>query len=229
MPQKKVLAIYYSLTQQTQQVMFWIAEALKERGHQVEVQRIQPVHEWTLPLQKRSFFSYWWRMAWLREEIHEPIHPLKLQNPSYDCVVLGFQPWNLQPSLPMSAFLESPQASVLRNKDVILVMTARAQWKRAYTQVKEKVARHGGRVVDSLVVLHKGSSPTNIVPTVYHLFENQLPPKGHVTEPFGPFGIEDGAHETAEVFGREVGQRLNEGPLQPVLGWRLAGKPQLLS
>ena len=229
MPEKHVLAVYYSLTQQTREAILRVTCPLQTNGHLVELHRIQPVEEWTLPLPKTRFFHYWWKMAWLRQVLHEPILPLPLERSTYSCVILGFQPWNLQPSLPMSAFLESPQARILRDTDVVLVITARGQWKRAYLQVLEKVTRLGGRVVDTLVVLHRGSSPANIVPTVYQLFENQAPPRGHLVELFPPFGIADVGFRAASLFGQEISHRLSEGPLQPLQGWRMVGTPQLFA
>ncbi|MFM7201583.1 MAG: hypothetical protein ACKO6N_12405 [Myxococcota bacterium] len=225
MQQRHVLALYYSMTQQTAQVMQRVATTLEVQQHQVELVKLRPLKEWTVPMDKAEFFRYWLKMMWLQEEPQHPIQPLQLQRKVYDCIVLGFQPWNLQISIPMNNFLESDDAEILRNTDVVLVITARGRWERCYRLAREKVERRGGRVMDVLVLLHPGKEPANIITTVYHLFEHQDPTQHHF---FGdkvpPFGLTEQALKSAEQFGHELGMKLGEAHYRIFQGWRLVGE-----
>lgn len=229
MQKRQILALYYSMTQQTARVMQRLASSLQAQAHEVELVKVQPIKEWAIPMDKAEFFQYWLKMMWLGEEPQQPIQPLQLQRRSYDCILLGFQPWNLQISIPMNNFLESPEAEILRDTDVILVITARGRWERCYRMAREKVERRGGRVIDALILLHPGREPANIVTTVYHLFENQ-DPADHTLfrNRIPPFGLTESALKSAEQFGMELGLKLGQKHYRIFQGWRLVGESSAL-
>lgn len=222
---KRILILYYSLTKQTESVLNEMKGELLKAGHSVDMRRIQPVTEWKIPLDKGTFF-YNWTKVWLGMNLTQPIHKMDLKGSDYDYIILGFQPWNLAPSIPMNSFLDSDMAEIFRGKKVIGVVTCRTRWERSYKIAKEKVAKRGGEMVDGFVVMNYEREPYNMVTTVYYLFEGHSPAPGHwISKYFRPYGIGEDSLQIAREYGYELGQRLLEGRDQDLKGWRIANKP----
>lgn len=219
MATQHILALYYSLTGQTELVMKTATQALEAQGHRVELVRLEPEAEWQLPWQKHLFFEHLMKMLLLRRQVIRPNRRLRLARPRYDLVLLGFQPWFLQPSIPVNSFLEDGDAEVLRNSPVALLLTARDRYIESLGMARHKVERHGGRVVDTLVVLQQGSEPSNIATTVYRLLENREPPRGHPIDLLTPFGIGSSVLPAVSAYAQSLGSRLQEQRLEPQSGW----------
>lgn len=222
---KRILVLYYSLTKQTEIVLNLIADELRAVGHTVDMRRITPVEDWKLPLDRFTFFWNWTKV-WVGMNLNQPLQPMDLKNEDYDYVVLGFQPWNLAPSIPVNSFLDSPMSQVLRGKKVVGIVTCRTRWERSFKIAKEKVERAGGEMVDGLVIMNYEKEPYNLATTVYYLFEGHDPPPGHwMTRFFRPFGIGQKSLDVARDYGRELALRFNDDRMPDQQGWRTVNKP----
>lgn len=222
---KRVLILYYSLTHQTENVLNMIRVELEAGGHSVDMRRIQPVTEWTLPLDKPTFF-YNWTKVWLGMNLNQPIHHIPLKSEDYDYIILGFQPWNLAPSIPVNSFLDSEMAEIFRGKKVIGVVTCRQRWERSFRIAKTKVEKRGGKMVDGFVIVNYEKEPYNLVTTVYQLFEGHEPPKEHwLSRFFKPYGIGKDSLRVAQDYGKELAERLREDRLDDLRGWRIVDQP----
>lgn len=222
---KRILILFYSLTKQTEQILQLIRTELEAQGHTIDWRRIQPVTEWKLPFDKPTFF-YNWTKIWLGMNLTQPIHHMELNPAEYDAILLGFQPWNLAPSIPVNSFLDSPMAEVFRGKKVVGVVTCRTRWERSFRIAKDKIEARGGQMVDGFVVMNWEKEPYNLATTVYYLFEGHDPPENHwMRRWFRPYGIGQDSLEVAKAFGKDLAQRLSEDRLDNLKGWRVVNKP----
>lgn len=225
----KILAIYYSLTGQTEGVLRAMAEGLEASSHQVDFAAIETIGErYRLPYHKGRFF-WEWALAWMGKEIRVEVEPLSLPQPiqSYDLILLGHQPWYLDTSIPMASWLESPEAQALGGMDVVSVITARTLWERAYRRMAQRVEGLGGRLVDSFVARNLSPMPQNMPVTLHYLFE------GHDDSPkavraLGRYGVGESGLKAAKVFGMSLGLRLAQGPLEDSLTHTEANRQDLL-
>ena len=216
----RVLGLYYSLTHQTERVMAAICGELEAGGHRVDLRRIKPVKEWTIPMGKLAFAYDWARMM-AGVNVTQPLEPMALNREDYDYILLGYQPWNLWPSIPVNAFLDSPMAEVFRGKKVIGVITSRSRWEEAYQVVRQKVARRGGRVVDTVIFQDQLKYPENLATTMYLIWEGHPPPEDHWVAQYPPFGIGERAYDVARDYGRDLSNRMAEDRVFDQAGWRL--------
>ncbi len=217
---KRILVLYYSLTGQMDRVLDAVLPRLEEEGHQVEKRRIEPVTEWELPFDPVRFYLDWAK-TWAGRTLTQPLRPLDLSGTDPDCILLGFQPWYLAPSIPVNSFLHSDAASVFRGRPVVALVTCRNRWERALKIARDRIHASGGRLIDSLIVQDQVSEPANMATTYYRLMEDRAPPPGHWMARFPPFGIGDEAVEVVRDWGRDLALRLSEDRLTDRRGWRV--------
>lgn len=155
---KRVLAIYYSQTGQLENVMKAMLAPLHDH---------EEIELTMLPLRSSETFAFPWSFFRFFDCFPETVYldppqnlPLEIDNPeSYDLIILGYQPWFLSPSMPMSAFMQSAQAErILKDKPVITVIACRNMWIEGQKTMQELIASCGGRLIDN-VVLRDQSGP----------------------------------------------------------------------
>jgi hypothetical protein len=106
----------------------------------------------------------------------------------YDLVVLAYQVWFLSPSLPITGFLRSPEARVLRDKRVVSVIACRNMWITAHCTMLRELHALGARLTDNVVLTDNGPLWSTFITTPWWLLTgNQGPllkvlPKAGVSE-----------------------------------------------
>lgn len=214
MAAKRVLVLYHSLTGRTEAVIHRIDVALRERGHVTDVQRILAREPWEFPLSRSRFL---WRNAqcWVGMDMSMPILPLDLSGP-YDHVVLGTQTWHLNPAFPVTTFLDSEDAEILRGLRVTPVLTCRNRHRQAMEILTRKILQRGGRVAAPYIL---SDAPRHLKSTLFYLFNGHDPmPGSYFDGKTGrPFDFDSADLETASTFGRALAQQLAEGDV-PVPG-----------
>lgn len=155
---KRVLVIYYSQTGQLENVLETMLSPL-ENDEAIELSMMK--------LQSSEIFEFPWSFFRFFDCFPETVYldppknlPLEIADPEgYDLIILGYQPWFLSPSMPMSAFILSDQAKmVLKDKPVMTVIGCRNMWIEAQKTMKDLIAACGGRLIDN-VVLSDQSGP----------------------------------------------------------------------
>ncbi len=99
------------------------------------------------------------------EHLPSPIKPLPkhlFQN-TYDLIVLGYQPWFLNPSQPITAFLQSDDARILKGNRVLTVIGSRNMWLHAQEKVKAYIQAQGATLVGNICLFDRH---TNIISTL---------------------------------------------------------------
>jgi len=83
----------------------------------------------------------------------------------FDLIILAYQVWFLSPSLPVTGFLKSSAAQVLKDKPVITVIACRNMWLSAQEKVKAMLTSLGARLIDNVVLVDQGPPWTTFVTT----------------------------------------------------------------
>ena len=146
---KRVLVLYFSQTGQLREVLDSVTSTLGTDVH-LQFEEIKLQHPYPFPW--KSYDVFFDAMPESVLGIAQPIVPMPhIMDKPYDLVILGFQPWFLSPSIPISSFLQSEWAKVLEKKPVITVIGSRNMWLRALQKVKgflhQLDAQHVGNIV----------------------------------------------------------------------------------
>src|SRR5690606_35497342 len=88
------------------------------------------------------------------------------ESADFDLIILAYQVWFLSPSLPVSTFLQSPQAQrLLRGKPVITLIGCRNMWLNAQEKVKAHLLHCGATLVDNIVLTDSAHSAFTFIST----------------------------------------------------------------
>lgn len=207
---KKILVLYYTQTGQLKQILDSLLLPLsKEPGILIEYQQIRPVEEYPFP---------WTRLEFLQvfpESVLET--PIRLQAlgdrlpGGYDLIILGFQPWYLSPSLPITSFLKSPEAGKLfAGADVLTVIGARNMWVQSFERVKQQVESLGGRLRGNIVLADRAPGMLSTITICYWMFTGR---KGRFLGVFPKPGVSDADINSAGRYGDVIAPALLNGRL----------------
>lgn len=99
---KKVLVLYYSQTGQLAEIVRNFITPFEQAGVDVEKIHIKPKNDFDFPWSGKGFFE---AMPESVLGIPVELEEFKLNEPKYDLVIFGYQPWFLSPSIPASSIL----------------------------------------------------------------------------------------------------------------------------
>ncbi len=148
---KRILVIYYTQSGQLKQIIDSILSPMvDDNDFQIDFECLQPQPDYPFPWGKQFFDCF--------PESVKGI-PCKLKpfgfNPEnkYDLVVLGYQPWYLSPSIPISAFLKSREAKILlKDKKLVTIIGARNMWTRSQEIIKKHLSDLGAKLIGNIVL-----------------------------------------------------------------------------
>ncbi len=148
---KKILVIHYSQTGQLTDIVESILVPLKKNEDvSVIYEEIQPKPAFPFPWSATQFCDVFPESV---EGIPCDIAPVQFDpNGDYDLVILAYQVWFLSPSLPITAFLDSPDAKVMNGLPVLTIIGCRNMWLLAHETVKQKIVKSGGRLFGNIVL-----------------------------------------------------------------------------
>ena len=159
---KKILVLYYSQSGQQLAILQSITKPLLAVGHTVHMEEIQPVEKYPFPWSAYQFFNAF------PETFHQK--PLALNELSaaafedYDLIILGYQPWFLTPSRPISSFLQSEAGKqILKDKRVITILGCRNMWLGAQEKVKRRLRDAKAKLVGHIALVDNSPNLTSLV------------------------------------------------------------------
>lgn len=202
---KRVLVIYYTQTGQLRNILDQVLAPLAASSDvQITWLALRPRPPFPFPWPVPKFLNAFPESFQMRAI---PCDWDPIPDPDrFDLVVLAYQVWYLAPSLPMSAFLQSSDADVLRGKPVITVVNARDKWLTAQEKVKNCLRERGARLIDNVAFIHAGTPFQHTVTTLRWLWT------GH-KEAFGSFpaaGVSDADLAAAPRFGEAIRDALQK-------------------
>jgi hypothetical protein len=210
----RILVVHYSQTGQLTRVVRSLMTPLATRSDvRVDWHEVVPVRPYPFPWGLLSFLDAFPESVYLdppavRAAGFAP-------DAQYDLIVLAYQVWFLSPSLPITGFLRSPAAQVLKGKPVVTVVGCRNMWATAHRTMSALLGELGAHQVDNVVLTDQGPTWLTFLTTPWWLLTGN---KGPLLGIFPEAGISGRDIDRAARFGRALGdavpaiQRGETGP-----------------
>ncbi|OGI44487.1 MAG: dialkylrecorsinol condensing enzyme [Candidatus Muproteobacteria bacterium RIFCSPHIGHO2_01_FULL_65_16] len=215
----RILVLHYSQTGQLTRAVKSLLSPLANRPDVVIVwQNLEPVEPFPFPWGFFRFFDTFPECVHLDPP---PIRPVAFGPAArFDLVVLSYQVWFLSPSLPVTAFLKSEAARVLRDTPVITFIACRNMWLSAQEKMKGLLRDLGARLVDNVVLVDQGPPWATFITTPRWVLTGK---KNGFWGIFPPAGVSAAEIAAAARFGRALADALPllqsaQGPLLSGLG-----------
>lgn len=204
---RKILVIYYSQSGQLRDILDNILYDIQHKV-EIDIAEVLPVQPFPFPWKVSSFFD---AMPECVELIPSPIQPIagEVLTKDYDLVILGYQPWFLSPSQPITSFLKSEYAAVLKDKPVITVIGSRNMWLNAQEKVKEMLQDIGARLVGNIVLTDRHPNLVSTLTVLRWAFKGQKEASGLLPEA----GVQSADIKNAQRFGMQIYKHLEEDRL----------------
>ena len=154
---KRVLVIYYSQTGQLNRFTRSALSALDgTSGIEVVYEELKPAAPYPFPWNVRTFLGVMPESVLM---IPPEIQPVRFDPDAvFDLVVLAYPVWFLSPALPVTAFLKSPAARVLRGRPVLTIVDSHGIWLAAQEKVKQALSAQGAVLIDNIIVPDQGGT-----------------------------------------------------------------------
>ena len=215
----RILVLYYSQTGQlTRAVQSMLSPLAGRADVEIVWQNLEPVETFPFPWGFMRFFDTFPECVHLDPP---PIRPVNFgQDARFDLVVLAYQVWFVSPSLPITAFLKSEAAAVLKDTPVITFIACRNMWLSAHEKVKAMLQTIGARHIDNVVLIDQGPPWATFITTPRWLLTGK---KSGFWGVFPPAGVSEAEIAGAARFGRALADSLpllqsTRGPLLSGLG-----------
>lgn len=206
---RQVLVVHYSQTGQLNRLVESVCAPLLQREDiQVDFLALQPAQPFPFPWPFLGFFRIFPETVLMRPQ---PLLPLAVDaDKRYDLVILAYQVWFLSPSLPVTAFLASPEAArLLKDTPVVTLIGCRNMWLMAQEKVKATLASLGARLVDNIALTDACGTAASFLATPLWMFTGRQ--KAYSWVPRA--GIEEAEIIAASRFGTAIAQRLTADEL----------------
>jgi len=162
---KRVLVLYYSQTGQLGDVVKNFTDPLMQ-SEDIEIvyQNIEPKVPYSFPWGKLEFFDIFPESVYMDGCELKEFENIS-EDDDFDLIILAYTVWFLSPSLPISGFLNSKYAKVLKGKPVVTLIACRNMWIMAQEKMKKKLSSLGARLIDNVVLIDQGGNVATFITT----------------------------------------------------------------
>lgn len=204
---KKILVLYYTQSGQLRDILEHLLREIKTQA-EIDMVPIEPVKPFPWPWNAYAFFD---AMPETVERIPPEVHPVgdEVKRKDYDLVILGYQPWFLNPSQPITGFLKSKDAAFLKGKAIVTVVGCRNMWLHSQDQIKQDLLQIGAKLVGNIVL---SDSHTNIVSTLT-VIRWSFTGKKEASGMLPAAGVQDKEIQEASRFGPVILKHLHSDSL----------------
>src|SRR5215204_194580 len=200
---KKILVIYFSQSGQQMRILQSLTKPFLDAGHEVILEELKPLERFPFPWSAYEFFNAF-------PETFDQ-HPIPLQALSaithrdFDLVIIGYQPWFLTPSRPVSSFLQSKDGKrILQSRNVVTVLGCRNMWLGAQEKVKRRLLEADARLVGHMALVDRSGNLTSLITILRWMFTGNKNPFWF----FPPAGVSEQDIQHAAVFGNHINAAL---------------------
>ena len=202
--QKHILVISYSQTGQLNELTQHFLQPLKQQENIViEECQIKPIQPYSFPWKFIPFFNQFPESVHLKPA---PIETPILQREKYDLVIIAYSVWFLSPSQPISAFLQSEQAKILKNTPVITLIGCRNMWLMAQEKMKKMLTALDANLIGNVVKTDQSNAWASFITTPAWMFSG----KKRYFSWLPSAGISDADMQDMQRFGYRLVQILNK-------------------
>ena len=207
MSQKNLLFISYSQTGQLDCLVENFIQPLKnQQTINIEQIRLQPIKKYEFPWKFMTFFNQFPESVHLRPA---PIEPPQLQRENYDLVIIAYSVWFLSPSQPITAFLQSQQAHILKDTPVITLIGCRNMWLMAQEKMKKMLTALGANLIGNIVKTDQSNSWASFITTPAWMFSG----KKRYFSWLPSAGISDAQIQDMQRFGEKLSHTFKQNIL----------------
>ncbi|MBS1131007.1 MAG: hypothetical protein H6R16_2009 [Proteobacteria bacterium] len=201
---KRILVVNFSQTGQLSDITAQLIGPLRNAGHQVHLETLQPETSFPFPWPIIDFVD---AMPECIQLDAPPLKPLSIPlDADFDLVILSYQVWFLSPGLPMTAFLKSPEGQrLIHGKPVITLVACRNMWLSAQETMQRLIAAAGGQLRDHLAFTDRGHPLATFITTPRWV----LTGKRDCFLGMPPAGVAPDEIIAASRFGRALADALN--------------------
>lgn len=202
---KKILVIYFSQSGQQMRILQSLTRPFSDAGHEVIFEELKPVERFPFPWSAYEFFN-----AFPETFTQQPI-PLQALSANthqdFDLVIIGYQPWFLTPSRPVSSFLQSKDGKrILQNQHVVTVLGCRNMWLGAQEKVKRRLIEANARLVGHIALADRSGNLTSLITILRWMFTGNKNPFWF----FPQAGVSEHDIQHASVFGKHIHDALHK-------------------
>jgi hypothetical protein len=198
MAMKKVLVVHYSQSGQLTNIVESILGPLaSEKSIRIDTVALQPRPAYPFPWTAQTFCDVFPESV---AGVPCALAPLELDpGARYDLIVLAYTVWYLSPSLPVQAFLRSPEAACFfPGTPVLTVIGCRNMWLLAQEQIKQRLYELDARHVGTIVLGDRAGNLTGVVTIAYWMLTGRKErPLGMLPKP----GVDEEDIRRAARFG----------------------------
>lgn len=194
---KNILVVNYSQSGQLNEIISQFLIPFEPET--VERLEIFPAKPFVFPWTSGEFFD---KMPECVQEDPIPLRPLHFGAGRYDLIVIGYQPWFLSPSLPVTSLLKSPEFKArLRDTPVVTVIGGRNMWLNSQESIKKLIADAGGKLVGNIPLMDRVSNLVSAVTILHWMLTGRKDRKWGI---FPKPGVSDQDIASASRFGAIV-------------------------
>ncbi len=210
---KKVLVVYFSQTGQAKLALDAVLKPFSEnQNYQLDYLLIQPKKKFPYPWSYTEFFDAF------PETVHGipcELEPINIEtNANYDLVIIAYQPWFLSICVPISSFLQTPEAKkLLANKPVITIINCRNMWLGAQEKMKKRLLDLHANLVGNITFVDRSSNLISLVTVLAFVLKGT---KEKFMGIFPKYGVTDKDLKHAPVFGKIILDNLETNQLQNI-------------
>ena len=160
---KKVLVINYSQSGQLHEIIDNFL--LPFDPLQIERAYIKPVKPFKFPWTSDVFYD---TMPETVVEEAVELEPVNYGYEKYDLIVIGYQPWFLSPSIPISSLLQDPVfQEKLKGTPVVTIIGGRNMWLNSQESIKAYIHKAGGILVGNIPLMDREPNLISVL-TIFH-------------------------------------------------------------
>ena len=203
---KKILVVYYIQSGQQLSIIRSLTKPLAEAGHTIHIEEIQPVEKYPFPWTAYQFFNAF------PETFHQKPLAIKSLSPkafdNYDLVIIGYQPWFLTPSRPISSFLQSEEGRrILKSRHVVTILGCRNMWLGAQEKVKRRLKEADANLSGHIALADRSANLSSLITILRWMLTGKKEPFLF----FPPAGVAQADIEHASIFGKSIAKALETG------------------
>lgn len=203
---KKILVIHYSQSGQLNNVVKHFTQPLVDcPAIAVTFENVRPQQDYPFPWPFFRFLDAFPESVYLDPPA---MCPSGLQgDEDFDLIILAYQVWFLSPSLPITGFLKSPEASRLfKNKPVVTLIACRNMWLMAQEEMKKMLSGLQARLVGNVALVDEAGSLGSFLATPVWVLSGNKGPHWHGLIPRA--GVAEQEIRRCDRFGQRICERL---------------------
>ncbi len=160
---KKVLVINYSQSGQLNEIIDNFL--LPFDSAEIERKQIETVKPIAFPWTSEVFYD---TMPECVNEEAVALKPINYASEKYDLIILGYQPWFLSPSLPVTSLLQDPAfQQKMKDTPIVTVIGGRNMWLNSQESIKAYIKKAGGILVGNVPLMDREPNLISVL-TIFH-------------------------------------------------------------